>query len=103
MCGDHRTSHRVYPCSMCLKTPRKKSAMGSVSTVQLTPSKRGKNMIAVSTVNDKEWHGRLNEFNYYTYNTYLKSEVDAQIAGVVTETCRYGLPLLSSLLDSLQQ
>ncbi|ESU39802.1 Chromosome segregation protein SMC [Giardia duodenalis] len=75
-----------------LKDSKKKSAMGSVSTVQLTPSKRGKNMVAVSTVNDKEWHGRLNEFNYYTYNTYLKSEVDAQIAGVVTETCRYGLP-----------
>lgn len=75
-----------------LKDSKKKSSMGSVSTVQLTPSKRGKNMIAVSTVNDKEWHGRLNEFNYYTYNTYLKSEVDAQIAGVVSETCKYGLP-----------
>lgn len=75
-----------------LKESKRKSNAGAVSTVQVTPSKRGKNMIAVTTVDGKEWHGKFNEFSAYTYNTYLKSEVDSQLAGVASSACRHGVP-----------
>lgn len=75
-----------------LKDSKRKSNAGAVSTVQVTPSKRGKNMVAVITVDSKEWHGKFNEFSAYTYNTYLKSEIDSQLAGVVSSACKYGVP-----------